>query len=111
MMTFKPAVTIYCIIRFHFEVKLLSGFCADSETEDYVDASKTVTNAQADSADDYDQYEINEFESPVSKSYFCAARSASLKNDSATINKGMDYLDDHGIQLIRSTKHHYQVNY
>ncbi|KAK0078169.1 hypothetical protein PV325_002889 [Microctonus aethiopoides] len=85
------------------------GFCADSETEDYVDASKTVTNAQADSADDYDQYEINEFESPVSKSYFCAARSASLKNDSTTINKGMDYLDEHGIQLIRSKKHHYQV--
>lgn len=61
-------------------------------------------------AEDFDQWEINEYEDPVTKTYHCSVQSQN-KNDTLQPNLEMiKFLDDNGLDSVRPKKNYYQVS-
>ncbi|XP_043276507.1 uncharacterized protein [Venturia canescens] len=89
----------------------VNGYRGESDTEDYTDVSVTAATLQIDMSEDFDQWEINEYEDPVTKTYHCSAQSQK-KNDTLQPNlETIKFLDDNGLGTVRPQKHYYQVHH
>lgn len=72
--------------------------------------SVTAASLQIDMSEDFDQWEINEYEDPVTKTYHCSAQ-PQTKNDTLQPNlETIKFLDDNGLGAIRPKKTYYQVS-
>ena len=70
----------------------------------------TAASLQIDMAEDFDQWEINEYEDPVANTYHCSVQSLN-NNDTRQPNLQMiKFLDDNGIASVRPRKNYYQVS-
>ncbi|XP_063979242.1 uncharacterized protein LOC135163582 isoform X2 [Diachasmimorpha longicaudata] len=87
---------------------VVAGNWGDNETDDYGDTTKTTSTMNLDQLEDYDQYEINEYEDVTRKIYHCAAREMG-KNDSKPDRRVIQILDDNGISSLRQKPSHYLV--
>lgn len=85
-----------------------AGIWGDNETDDYIDTTKTTSTVNQDQLEDYDQYEINEFEDVTRKIYHCAAIETG-RNDSKPDRRVIQMLDDNGISSLRQKPSHYLV--
>ncbi|XP_044585648.1 uncharacterized protein LOC123265799 [Cotesia glomerata] len=95
-------------ILFFFLELITSGFCLESDVEDYGDSKASSSSIQTDAPDDYDSYEINELEDATRKTYHCAARN-SIRNETNLDRRVIEVLDDNGIPSLQAKRLHYQV--